>query len=369
LKSHTAAKKNSDEYPDITLFNKKSEPKIPIRFCVITALAEVADRIVAEEILKTPEPTLEAVLPLVPQDYINDFTAKPSKDKFEQLLKYDSSPKILRQKPLTTLFHGFDKNQIKEKRRNAYLEVGEYIVDHCDMLIAVWDGQEAKGKGGTGDIVAYARKRGCPLIIIPPNFSRSQNSNLIVEKGLLHEKNVIDGEKHKDEIEGLSYNEFCRFEIYNTSKIDAVERKEKVAKNTQEFLESLPSGLIEQDIRDRIQNRILPLYSNASIHLQKSQEEYFRAGKLAYTLSPLAVMIVVLGIHFPQPIKDLAFLTEFVILLFILCLISRANRRKVHKKWIETCRLTEHLRASVFFRDVYNKACRSKAGLELRMKE
>lgn len=56
-----------------------------------------------------------------------------------------------------------------ETDEDAYLESGIQTVDGCDILIAVWDGMEAIGKGGTGDIVAYARQRQKPLINIDPN--------------------------------------------------------------------------------------------------------------------------------------------------------------------------------------------------------
>ncbi len=39
----------------------------------------------------------------------------------------------------------------------AFLAAGRYIVDHCDVLFAVWDGLPAGAMGGTGDIVEYAR--------------------------------------------------------------------------------------------------------------------------------------------------------------------------------------------------------------------
>lgn len=56
-----------------------------------------------------------------------------------------------------------------ESDEDAYLEAGILTVDGCDILIAVWDGLAARGKGGTADIVAYARQRQKPLIIIDPN--------------------------------------------------------------------------------------------------------------------------------------------------------------------------------------------------------
>ena len=40
----------------------------------------------------------------------------------------------------------------------AFLAAGRYIVDHCDVLFAVWDGLPAGAMGGTGDVVEYARR-------------------------------------------------------------------------------------------------------------------------------------------------------------------------------------------------------------------
>jgi hypothetical protein len=51
---------------------------------------------------------------------------------------------------------------------DAYLAAGQRVVQLSDIVIAVWNGKAAKGKGGTGDIVAYAISRGVPLIQIDP---------------------------------------------------------------------------------------------------------------------------------------------------------------------------------------------------------
>ncbi|MDJ0733759.1 MAG: hypothetical protein QNJ47_06670 [Nostocaceae cyanobacterium] len=51
---------------------------------------------------------------------------------------------------------------------DAYLAAGQRIVELSDRIIAVWDGKPARGKGGTGDIVAYAIASGIPLVHINP---------------------------------------------------------------------------------------------------------------------------------------------------------------------------------------------------------
>ena len=51
-------------------------------------------------------------------------------------------------------------------REDAYLDCGLETVNGSDLLIAVWDGEPARGKGGTADVVEYARSIGRPIIVI-----------------------------------------------------------------------------------------------------------------------------------------------------------------------------------------------------------
>jgi hypothetical protein len=37
------------------------------------------------------------------------------------------------------------------------------VLDRCEVLLAIWDGQGAQGQGSTGAIVGQARQRGLPL--------------------------------------------------------------------------------------------------------------------------------------------------------------------------------------------------------------
>jgi hypothetical protein len=51
-------------------------------------------------------------------------------------------------------------------RKDAYLDCGIETVNGSDVLIAVWDGDSARGKGGTAEIVEYAKTTGKPVMII-----------------------------------------------------------------------------------------------------------------------------------------------------------------------------------------------------------
>jgi hypothetical protein len=61
---------------------------------------------------------------------------------------------------------------------DAFMAAGRYIVDQCDVLFAVWDGEPAGAMGGTGDAVAYARQAGRRIIHIDP-LTRSVSGSAV----------------------------------------------------------------------------------------------------------------------------------------------------------------------------------------------
>jgi uncharacterized membrane protein YbaN (DUF454 family) len=73
-------------------------------------------------------------------------------------------------------------------REEAYLSGGFEIVNRCDVLLVVWDGQPARGKGGTADVVAYARAMGRPIVIINPDTKAVRRENF--EKVRLNDENL-----------------------------------------------------------------------------------------------------------------------------------------------------------------------------------
>lgn len=49
-------------------------------------------------------------------------------------------------------------------RESAYLDAGRMVADRSDLLLVVWDGRPAAGRGGTGDIAEHARARDIPVV-------------------------------------------------------------------------------------------------------------------------------------------------------------------------------------------------------------
>ena len=128
--------------------------KIPVEFRILSPLAEGADRLVTRELLKVSGSQLQVVLPLEKDEYLKDFAHGESREEFNILL--ESATSVIQ--PVSN-----------PERPEAYMEAGRYIVDHCDVLIAIWDGNTANGKGGTADVVDYAREKKCPIFWIHSN--------------------------------------------------------------------------------------------------------------------------------------------------------------------------------------------------------
>jgi len=55
-----------------------------------------------------------------------------------------------------------------ESTSESHMAASELMIDAADELYAVWDGEPARGYGGTADVVAYARGRGLPVRVIWP---------------------------------------------------------------------------------------------------------------------------------------------------------------------------------------------------------
>ena len=120
-------------------------------FVGITSLAAGADQVFARIVLEMGG-SLRVIIPS--EQYETTFAEEGPRRQFEFLLQ--------RAGDVETLSHD-------SPSENAYLAAGKRIADLSDVLVAIWDGEEAKGKGGTADTVRYARKRRIKVIVIWPS--------------------------------------------------------------------------------------------------------------------------------------------------------------------------------------------------------
>ena len=97
---------------------------------------------------------LTAVLPLPEQEYMKDFLTIGSIQEYENLKRLAVNVIVLDQ---------------DHARPQAYQAANDYLIQHCDVLVVIWDGLPARGAGGTGEVVAAARQAGKALLWIHTN--------------------------------------------------------------------------------------------------------------------------------------------------------------------------------------------------------
>lgn len=121
----------------------------------VTGLAEGADRLVAQRVLARPGGRLVALLPFAPVDYIADFADPGSVQEFTDLLAAADEQEVITGSPSDDW-----------TREAAYERAGHAMLDRCDVLLALWDGQPGRGRGGTADMVFEAGLIGKPVEVV-----------------------------------------------------------------------------------------------------------------------------------------------------------------------------------------------------------
>ena len=119
-------------------------------FVILSALAEGADRMIADIAMKELHADLIAVLPMPEEDYERDFGSEESKAEFRAFLDRAFCVKI------AELPEGDLRWKVPGEQRNEqYARAGAIAVDHAHIFFAIWDGDPARGTGGTAGQVAW----------------------------------------------------------------------------------------------------------------------------------------------------------------------------------------------------------------------
>ena len=136
---------------------------------LITPLAEGSDRLVTDVAL---EMGIGLIVPLpMPQaDYERDFSSPAVVETFRESL---NGARIIN---LRTLPEAQGQPMTKETRDRQYAQLGMFVSNHSQILLALWDGRSSAATGGTSSVVNYH------LSNVMPGFSVNEDSpNLLAE--------------------------------------------------------------------------------------------------------------------------------------------------------------------------------------------
>lgn len=358
--------------------NDFATPQANLR--LVSALANGADTSAAEAALDAGW-RLDAVLPFERDEYAHDFADYETREKFETLLASAAA---------TFALEGDRANADA-----AYEAAGRVVLDQSDILLALWDGDVGRGRGGTARVVAEAVSRHIPVVHIDLN---GQKPPVLLWSGLTDV-----------EIEAPNIDNVPRADAGNTlgpvvaalcmPPEDAVDRRmlgRFYAERTRKRTPALPYPLLLAltgtrkfswaDTRPAAAETCAAplaaqltrvahanpfgeaLMSNvvARFGVADSAAAYFaqvfRSGFVAnFGLATLAVLLALSGPLLPA-YKLPLIITELVI-IFIIFLNTRAGRRAGwHESWMDDRHLAEQLRALAMTSTLGNLNLRASSG-------
>jgi SMODS and SLOG-associating 2TM effector domain 1 len=284
-----------------------------VSLTVVSALAEGADRLVASEAMDHGA-SLEVVLPLPVEDYLTDFASEASKSDFRTLLKKAAA--------VTGL-------PVADERDKAYERAGRAVVDRSDVLIALWDGHAAAGRGGTAQIVAYARLHQVPVLQVPVKR---------LDQRLAHPRDA-----HVPEPPAF-------FGLLSDRAFELLDRYNSGWPRTEpQQAPLLPPGVetpVPAGVRGFV-DYVQPYFDRAEQVAGSLQRLFRRLTLVLYGLSAAAVILVATQIiFFPNHPWIVWFEVGALAAVVVTLVIGRWTR--LHDRWLAARYLAERIRSGVF---------------------
>jgi hypothetical protein len=150
ITGHQSIPKEALSYVDAGI--KKLLASLPEEPTGVSCLAAGADQLFARALLQRGG-RLQVIIPSA--DYESTFDDPSDLEAYRDLLRRADAVEQL---------------QYVAPSEEAFLAAGKRVAELSQMLVAVWDGRGSKGKGGTADIVDYARDHGKEVIVVWPAY-------------------------------------------------------------------------------------------------------------------------------------------------------------------------------------------------------
>ena len=351
---------------DAALAISKREPDLfspkPPRFDFVSPLADGADQIAAEAALNLGY-KLRAVLPFPRDDYRRDMSGEASLARFDDLLARSD----------TCLELPGDRSDEPE----GYAMAGRATVAHCDVLIAVWDGLKARGKGGTAEVVETAIARGTPVIHVlpaahePPKLLWAAFDPVVDTSGvdpmserpldLPHVNQMLTaillpppGQQEKEFVDRFFAERIPKYRVRaEYAMLLAVARVRKI--RLRDFTEEYTARMISEEWQEYRQkcagaqdvSARLKLLENAytwADHLATHLAQKYRSGHIfSFVLGGLAVCMGLGAFMFPH-LKFQEALAETIITVAIIINAHVGSKNEWHRRWLDYRQLAERLR-------------------------
>jgi hypothetical protein len=351
-----SCRESKEQYAE---FFADAEPELRL----VSALAEGSDQMAAE-VARGQGWVLDVCLPFSRREYTRDFSDDSSRARYQELLK---------EARCVFELHGSRKDE-----QAAYQAVGRMVLDQCDLLIAVWDGNPARGRGGTAQVVAEAIGQRIPVIRIDAS-ARSQPELLwsgledadleqllpeTVPSGpaapLLKNLVLALSAPPPDEVDveflrrflagayrprrpAMSYPLLLWATGVRPMRLSDFRHRQE-AGSAQDLRDLLGAVSASPHVDSERLQRLIHRYARADA-AALDYSRLHRSGFVAnFALAAFAVLLALAGLVLPQ-LKVLLVAAELLVVVSILIRTRAGNRAGWHAMWLDNRHLAERLRA------------------------
>lgn len=332
------------------------------RFRLISPLADGADQAAAQAALAIGW-ELQAILPFARQRYRASLSGQAARDQFDRLVAAAS---------MVLELPGNGDGGVDD-----YVMAGRATIAHSDIVLAVWDGEPPRGRGGTGDVASKVIVSGTGLIHLPPgngNESRlvwsAFDPDVLTVADSLSVSRPCDAE-HLDSLlralllppedrdERAFLEQFCneRLRRYRTRieypllltafgvrRIRAGDIAEShCQRQTEEEWQSYRSGCPEAHGISAPIDVLQQAYGWADALASHFAQTYRSGHIFAFVLGGAAVCLGLSAFMAPH-LKIYFAVAEIVVTLAIILNAAIGNRNAWHRRWLDYRQLAERLR-------------------------
>ena len=209
------------------------------------------------------------------------------------------------------------------------------MVDRCDALIALWDGEDPRGQGGTAEIVAYAQENGVPIAWV--------NTQGNPEPTYAHSYKQDSRAKVLTPAAG-------KLRTYNARVIDRAQFDQRIQDLRDELMPDVareipidPLGLS----REKVADWVFPYFVRADILALRYQRNSRRLNSAIFALTALAVAVVAIQATL-WPGRNWVAVFVVICLVSVLFILRLGPRLRPQDQWISCRFLAERLRSSYF---------------------
>jgi hypothetical protein len=323
-----------------------------------TPLATGADQLAANS-ARANAFFIRALLPFAPDEYRHDFKGVEREDFDHQLAMADTV---------------FALPGARDEEEESYVNVGKAVIAAADILVAIWDGKEGNGRGGTAHVVDLALGERVPIIHIAVDRDHG-----IVERPRL----LVGGDALEPNGKPMASPDAYAAVLRDTLAPHTVVEREQIAdflnereKRTNLRIEyplllsllgvkKLTAGAwrqssIEQDIAWEFKS---VAEKDSSGHWRDLAEAYgwanflairyaqlFRSGHVTnYFLSALAVMLALTGLLVPH-VKIFLVVAELATIGLLFLNTNAGTDGEWHRRWLQYRHLAESLRPLLYLK-------------------